>query len=112
MVLKVIEMEMGMAMAIEMGMGIGNGNENGPEWMDTYLFFSFEGGGDPPGRYFMRGVWGSQRRKSVRRLVGSWVALGATRKIKILSLISSVGHSRKLSFWRPVCEMLYISFIF
>ena len=71
----------------------------------------FEGGGPSRKILHVRDV-GSERRKRVERLDGSWGALGATRKIKILSLISSVGHSRKLSFWRPVCEMLYISFIF
>ena len=93
MVLKVIEMEMGMAMAIEMGMGIGNGNGNGPEWMDTYLFFSFEGGGDPPGRYFMRGVWGSGHRNRSRGYPAVGAPWGRPEKSTPLSGFHSFGHS-------------------
>ena len=51
-----------------------------------------------------RGV-GSERRKSVTRVVGSWGALGETRKIKIPSLISYFGRSRGPSFWVRVCAL-------
>ena len=51
-----------------------------------------------------RGV-GSERRKRVAGRDGSWGALGATRKIKILSLISYFGRSRDHLFWVPVCEI-------
>ena len=58
-----------------------------------------------------RGV-GSERRKRVAGRDGSWGALGATRKIKILSLISYFGRSRDHLFWVPVCAVSCISFIF
>ena len=51
-----------------------------------------------------RGV-GSERRKRVKRRDGSWGAFGATRKIKILSLISYFGRSRDHLFWHPVCDL-------
>ena len=47
----------------------------------------------------------SERRKSVRRRVGSWGALGETRKIKIPSLFSYFGRSRGPSFWQRLCAL-------
>ena len=58
-----------------------------------------------------RGV-GSERRKRVAGRDGSWGTLGATRKIKILSLISYFGRSRDHLFWHAVCDLSRISFIF
>ena len=58
-----------------------------------------------------RGV-GSERRKSETRGVGSWGALGATRQIKFLSLISHLGRSRDPQFWVRVCALAVLSFKF
>ena len=76
-----------------------------------YIFFHLREVGPSRKILHARGV-GSERRIRVKRRPGSWGAFGATRKIKILSLISYFGRSRDHLFWVPVCALSCISFIF
>ena len=77
-------------------------------YYNTWILF--EGGGGPPGRYFMRGVWGRNAGKVKRVCPGPWASWGRPCRSLLSILISSSGRSWWPSWRVPVCVLSILSF--